>query len=87
VTDRASEFSGVSRRHERVGPWQPLRRDVCYGSISLVGADSGCVRFPQMREGLLASGVAAEAIVCIPDHEEALRYMLAEAGVHVAPCI
>jgi UDP-N-acetylmuramyl tripeptide synthase len=32
-----------------------------------------------LREGLLAGGVPAEAIVCIPDHEEALRHILSEA--------
>jgi len=33
-----------------------------------------------LREGLLAGGVPAEAIVCIPDHEEALRHILSEAS-------
>jgi cyanophycin synthetase len=32
-----------------------------------------------LREGLLAGGVPAEAIVCIPDHEQALRHILSEA--------
>ncbi len=32
-----------------------------------------------LRDGILAGGVAADAIVCIPDHEEALHYILSEA--------
>jgi cyanophycin synthetase len=32
-----------------------------------------------LREGLLAGGVPSEAIVCIPDHEEALRHLLSSA--------
>ena len=33
-----------------------------------------------LRDGMLAGGVAADAIACIPDHEEALRYILGAAA-------
>jgi UDP-N-acetylmuramyl tripeptide synthase len=33
-----------------------------------------------LRDGMLAGGVAADAITCIPDHEEALRYILGAAA-------
>jgi hypothetical protein len=32
-----------------------------------------------LRDGILAGGVAADAVVCIPGEEEALRYILGEA--------
>jgi hypothetical protein len=34
-----------------------------------------------LRDGIVAGGVAADdAIICIPDHEEAMRHILRAAG-------
>src|SRR5262249_42599761 len=52
---------------------------VCTNLASRSGPDPQTVP-GLLRDGLLAGGVAADAIVCIAGEEDALRHILGEAG-------
>jgi UDP-N-acetylmuramyl tripeptide synthase len=53
-------------------------RYVCTNSTNRPRPDPLAVPY-LLRDGMIAGGVAADAIVCIPDHDEAMRHILSAA--------